>query len=326
MKPLTFQDVKLQSTAVFNQFGRSKWIPFAKENAKHPLRRDAEELRGCGIGKVLVSVALGASTEDHIETLKKYRDRVDIITCDKGFRPLLEHGVKADYVMLCDCNIIFQKWAPSEEDTVGVKLISTPYSNVDWTRKWRGPIYFYLNRDAIESENIFLEIMGPRTRMIPASSNVGNAQVVFMVGVDEDNPQMFAGYERILLVGYDYSWRVGGNYYAWSDPRPKRYYMVSRNMLDLSGELAVTSENLVFSSRWLSQYVNLCRLPVLNCSGQGILAITQANLEAELKQVDPRMTQPIRSAHNSFTRARQATEEARKHLNFLREGLFHGSR
>jgi len=326
MKPLTFQDVKRQSLSVFNQFGKSKWIPYAEENAKHPLRRDPMELKGCGIGKVLVSAATGSSLEDKIEILKKYRDRFDLITCDKGFKPLLDHDLKADYVMLCDCNIVFQKWAPREEDTVGVKLIATPYANVDWTRKWRGPIYFYLNRDAIESEKVFTKIMGSNLRMIPASSNVGNAQVVFMIGIDEYNVDPFAGYERIYLVGYDYSWGVDGNYYAWSDPKPKRYYMASQNVLDLTGNLVLTSENLIFSARWLAQYVNMCRLPVYNCSGRGILGINQVDLEKELASIDTRMTPVIRSAERVFQTSKVAAETALKNLFTFKEELFHASR
>mgnify|MGYP001581076875 CR=1 FL=1 len=326
MEELTFKDVFNQSTSVFKQFGESKWKPFARENANHPLRRDPRELQGCGVGKVLVSVGMGASTEEHVEVLKKYRDRIDVIVCDKGFKPLLEHGVKADYVMLCDCNIIFQKWAPKEEDTVGVKLISTSYANIDWTRKWRGPIYFYLNRDAICSEKIFAEIMGPATRTIPASSNVGNAQVVFMVGIDEHNPYYFAGYERILLIGYDYSWRVDGNYYAWANPAPKRYYMASRNMLDISSHLVLTSENLVFSARWLSQYVSRCNLPVVNCSGRGVLPGPSGNFEEQLQLINPSITSLIKSAQSVYARAKQAELEAFSNLKRTKEELFHGCR
>src|SRR3990167_7123206 len=109
MGNLTYQDVKKQSTAVFKQFGESKWKPFAYDNVNCINQRSCDELKNIGVGKVLVSVAMGASLEDHIETLKSYRDRFDIIACDKAFGVLLDHGITPDFVMLCDCNIPY-KW------------------------------------------------------------------------------------------------------------------------------------------------------------------------------------------------------------------------
>src|SRR3990167_4061002 len=119
MEKINYNDVKKQSNAVFGQFGHSRWIPFAKQNANHPNRRDPLSLANSGIGKVLLSVGYGASLEDHIETIKKYRDRIDIVCPDKAFKPLIERGIKPDFVMLCDCNIQWPKWGPGEEDTRG---------------------------------------------------------------------------------------------------------------------------------------------------------------------------------------------------------------
>lgn len=324
MQDLTYTDVKRQSLAVFGQFGQSKWIPFAKENAAHHKRRDAGDLRWCGVGKTLLSVAMGASLEKHVETIKKYRDRVDIVTCDKGFQKLMERGIRPDYVMLCDCNVVWQKWGPSEVDTSGVKLIATPYANVDWTRKWRGPIYFYVNRDAINSEEVFLEIMGHGTRTVPASSNVSNAQLIFFTGMDEWNRTPFAGYEQHVLVGYDYSWRPQGNYYAWTDPRPKRLYMNHRTLRDINGELVYSSENLIFSARWLSHYLRAFpQLKAVNCS-DGLLEIPPANLESTLAGIDVGKGRAIRAAQEVVASAQTALAKAREHLTQLREGYFNG--
>lgn len=325
MQDLTYRDVKNQSLAVFGQFGKAKWIPFAKENSRHPNRRDCRELQGRGVGRTLISVAMGASLEGQVETIKKYRDRVDIVTCDKGFRPLLERGIKADYVMLCDCNVVWGKWAPREEDTEGVAMIATPYANLDWTRKWRGPIYFYANRDAINSQDIFLEIMGPGTRAIPASSNVSNAQFVFFTGMDEWNRTMFSGYERFILAGYDYSWKPDGNYYAWANPVPKRQYMNHKILRDADGELVFSSENLIFSARWLSHYLRAFPLDVVNCSA-GILDCRRGDLVGILQGTDPDKGRRLREAAELSEAAEQAALRAQDNLRKLREEYLHGSR
>ena len=326
MENLTYRDVKRQSTAVFNQFGESKWIPFAKENAIHPNRRDPMELQNCGVGKVLLAVAFGASLEEHIDTIKKYRDRVDIICPDKSFKALMDQGIKPDYVMLCDCNILWPKWGPDESITQDIKLIATPYANTMWTRRWQGPIYFYVNRDAIGSEKTFMEVMGPRTRTIPASSNVSNSQVVFLTGVDEWSQMVFAGYEKILLVGYDYSWRPDGNYYAWSDPKPKRFYMHHRTLRDINSDIVFSSENLIFSAKWLAQYVRSFRMNAINCSGRGLLDIKRGELEKELSIINTKARAKLKVALENVKFALAAKDSALAAFNMTREELCYGSR
>lgn len=325
MEQLTYQDVKKQSEAVFGQFGHSKWIPYAKENCKHPNRKDANDLAGKGVGKVLLCVALGASLEEQAEIIKKYRHKIDIICVDKALKPLLEHGIKPDYVMLCDCNIVWQKWGPKEEETEGISLIATPYANLDWTRKWRGPIYFYCNRDAIGSEKIFTEIMGENTRTIPASSNVGNAQLVFMTGNDEWNIGTFSGYEKYILIGYDFSWKLDRNYYAWSNPKPKRYYMNHLRMIDKNFDMVFTSENLKFSAKWMNQYIRAWKLNVVNCSG-GILDTMAGVLEKELSAINTSKTNEILRGYDLVKNVKRILMQTSENLNKSRQELIYASR
>lgn len=281
---VTWKDCNRQSQTVWDQFGK-KWVSTAKKNAELD-RKDVEELRHVGIGRTLVSVAMGASVESQIETLKEYRGKCDIITCDKGFKMLHDKGIKVDYVHLADTNIE-TRWmggddSPLWKETKGVKLICTPYANYEWTKRWKGPRYFYVNKDAIRSEKTFLKII-PGARIVPASTNVSNAMVVFMTGSDELIELNYAGYDRILLIGYDYSWEVGSNYYAFNNPKPKRFYMAHRSLLDVNAKVCRSSENLIFSAKWLSSYLTQSKsLNVVNCSDRGILQIP---LNGKLKEI-----------------------------------------
>lgn len=348
---LGYQDVRRQSEAVWKQFGESKWIPYTQINCRLPNLRSAEELKGCGIGKFAVLAAMGASLEPHIELLKKYRDRFDLITCDKGFGALLEHGIKADYVQLCDCNIQYKWLEPYVKETVGVKLLATTYANIEWTQRWRGPIYLYVNKDALQSEKKFLPILGsPDTsklglppdylnlpskeiRVIPAGSNVSNAMLIFMVGVDEQNQNSFSGYEHFFLTGYDYSWRPSGaeytcktgNYYAFSNPKPKRYYMSHRTILDIAGDPVHTSENLMFSAKWMYSYVTAYNLPVTNCSERGILDIPrQMTLEKALAGIrtNPELQNKVRKELDICKSALSVLKAAQDNLNESRRALW----
>ena len=321
---LTCKEVLNQSNAVFGQFGHSKWIPFAKFN-KHFPHKDANSFKHKGLGKFLLCCAMGASLEDNIETIKKYRDRVEILTCDKGFGTLLEHGVKADYVVICDANILFDHVEKYIDATDGVSLLSTVYANPKWLYHWKGDRYFFIHEDSIGTEEHFKKIFGNEIRMIPAGSNVSNAMIIFMTGCNEQTNENWAGYEKYILVGYDYSWRPNGNYYAWSNPTPKRYYMNHRTLLDFNGDMVFSSENLRFSARWLYSYITTFNLPVVNCSGRGLLDIPHKNnLENELKFInaDTKARDKYLMAFGATSNALTEYTNIKKYYEKTRGGLY----
>ena len=322
MKKLNYIDVKKQREAVFKQVGDSMWKPFANENNRLE-RSDCNELENIGIGKTLVLVAMGASLEKNIEELKKNRDKYDILTCDKCFGVLMEHGIKADYVNIADCQIPFkwvEKWIDQTED---VALISTIYSNPDWTSKWKGKRYFYMNKDAIQSEKNFMHLF-KGTRVIPASSNVGNAMLVFMTGCDNDIQANFSGYDRYILLGYDFAWLPNGNYYAFNNPKPKRYYMHHITRINSVNNIVFSSENLNFSADWLRMYITQHKLPVIDCS-EGILEISSkmdfktavSKINSNYKAIDF-----VRNKYNKLKTAFIKYNKEMKDFNQLREALY----
>lgn len=319
---LSAKEVEEQSNQVFNQFGE-KWIRQAKINVRLP-HRNAKELMNIGVGKFLVCAAMGESLEKNIDILRKYRRRYDIVTCDKGFGMLLEQGIKADYVMICDSNILTKWIDPYWDDTVGVKLICTPYSNIEWTMQWKGDLYFYISRDAIKTEKIFLDIFGEEIHIIPASSNVSNTMIVLFLSIDEKSRANFAGYEKYILVGYDYGWRIDGKYYAFSDPKPKRYYMNHCTFLDIENEPFLSSENLLFSAKWLYSYLTTIKMPVINCSGRGLLDIPdRSDLEKELSRINPDkdIGKRLLTFYDEITNMNIIYDKAIKDFNKMRGGL-----
>ena len=322
MSLLSHSDVRRQSRGVFAQFG-DLWKKNAEINAALP-RRDCAELKDSGLGKFAVFVAMGASLEEQIPVLKKYRDRFDLITCDKGFGVLLDHGIKADCVQIADASIPFKWLAPYVDQTEGVKLISTAYANPEWTKAWKGDRYFYLNVDAIDTQHTFTPYFDGGLRLIPASSNISNAMVVFWTGCMDKHIENFGNYEKYLLVGYDYSWRPEGNYYAFSTPKPKAFYMTHMSLTDINNDVVRCSENLMFSAKWLYMYLTTYHmLPVVNCSGRGVLDVpSRGNLETHLKRIntDPTARQRVvdtyhnaradwksyQTSENAFANAKEA--------------------
>lgn len=350
---LSHSDVKRQSENVFRQFGE-KWMRYSQINSRLPNRADPNDLRNCGLGKFAVLAAMGASLEEHIPILKKYRDRFDLITCDKGFTVLMEQGIKPDYVQLCDCNIPYRWMEPWVKDTEGVKLLATCYANIEWTTRWKGPIYFYTNKDALDTQRKFTPILGnpesvedvsleraiqsawgPNVRVIPAGSNVSNAMLIFMAGVDEHSQVNWAGYEHYFLTGYDYSWRPNGkdvtcktgNYYAFENPTPKRHYMSHRTMLDINGDIINTSENLLFSAKWLYSYLTSFNLPVTNCSGRGILEVPRrGDLQSMLAKCSPssKARDKVIRAIGDISRAMELRQSAVQSFEEARRSMWDG--
>lgn len=322
-KTMTYKETKAQSTTVYNQFGEKLWIPNAKKNVLLP-HKNPNELKSSGVGKFLLSCAMGASLEGHVEMIKKHRHKVDILTCDKGFAALLDHGIKADFVMICDAGVKFEWLKGYAEQTKGVKLLSTPYANPEWTHAWKGDIYYFINKDSIATEKVFMEIMGKDIRQIPAGSNVSNAMLIFFMGCEERSAVNWSGYESILLTGYDYSWMPKGNYYAWANPTPKRYYMNHITCLDINKDWVFTSVNLHFSARWMHSYTQAYDMPIVNCSGRGLLPLKRmGNLEEYLEKINKSrfLEGMIRKSYENVTQSRIAFENAMKLFNQSREGL-----
>lgn len=320
---LSHEEIRKQSQGVFRQFGE-QWKSNAAINAALP-RQPAEALRGSGLGRVAVLVAAGASLEGQIETIRKYRDRFDLFACDKAFGILVENGIIPDAVHIADANIPFRWLEPYIAKTEGVRLIATAYANPEWTRVWKGPRTFYVNIDSIDSQLVFGPILGPGTRFVPASSNISNAMVVFLTGCIDQVRDNFALYEKYLLVGYDYSWRHDGNYYAFNNPAPKRHYMTHMSMLDVNGDVVRTSDNLVFSAKWLWSYLSAYQaLPVVNCSGRGLLDIPRRGvLSEELRRIntDPAARQRVVEAHHAAVAAEKALTASERALAGAKEAL-----
>lgn len=323
MSVLSHVDVRRQSRQVFGQFGE-KWKANARANSALP-RRDSEELRDSGLGRFAVFVAMGASLEGHIEVLKKYRDRFDIFACDKSFGVLLDHGIIPDAVHIADANIPFKWLEPYVDRTAGIKLISTAYANPEWTQAWKGDRYFYLNVDAIDSQHEFTPYFRGGLRYIPASSNISNAMVVFWTGCIDKQIENFGNYERYYLTGYDYSWRPDGNYYAFNNPTPKRHYMAHMALNDINGDVVRSSENLMFSARWLYMYLSTYSvLPVVNCSGRGMLDIAaKGDLEKEVSRIknDPSARQRVIDSHKTAKSAWQTFKCAETSFANAKEAL-----
>ena len=257
---LNQKDIQQQSEAAWNVW-KNKWLDNCRVN-KALKKGKLSDLLDHAKGKVLIQAAFGYSLSKHIDLLKKYKDKVEVMCCDKAFGYLMENGIIPTYCLIADASVTID-WIKGQDISKTI-LLSNVAANPEWTLNWKGPLYFYVNWDNIGTAHI-LGRAADCWEVIPASSNVSNAQVVLATQI------LNADYN--LLTGYDYSWEDDGDYYA-SGASPKKDYMHHADMISPYGYLAKTSSNLMFSCNWLAQYLmKFNTLKVINCSERGILAI-----------------------------------------------------
>lgn len=268
-----------QSKTAYNQWAE-QWRAHSLEHKQFP-KYYLNELQNIGVGKAILCVANGYSFEENIETIKKYKDNVDILCCDKTLGHLLDNEINPTYCLVCDANVNYEvymeKYKDKLQDTI---LLINVCANPKWTKygNWK-KIYFFVNKDVIDSHLEFSNLSGSQN-FIPAGTNVSNAMIVMLSQSDNDGRKNFFGYDKILLIGFDYSWKLNGKYYAFDETGSgKDQYMCHAYFNTPSGEFCYSSGNLIFSKDWILKYIETFNLPVVQCAKDSLL---QTRLKGDL--------------------------------------------
>jgi hypothetical protein len=268
---LTTEAIRRQSENAYKQWA-VQWREHARIHSKYAMK-SWNDFFAIGIGKACVLAANGWSLELEMEVLRESQANVDILCCDKSLGHLLRNGVKPTYCLVADANVNYEKYLkPYETQLQDTILFMNVCGNPKWTEagNWKD-MYFFANMDILRSEREFQKISGC-VNLMPAGTNVSNAMMVLLTQSDNEHGRRnFFGYDKLLLVGYDYAWRADGNYYAYSkDGDGKGNYMRHVYTRTIGGNPAFTSNNLAFSAFWAAKYVETFKLPVVQCSKESI--------------------------------------------------------
>lgn len=311
------EDIVRQSNAAYGQWAE-QWRAHAQIHSKFEMK-NLTDFENSGIGKAVLCVANGYSFEENIETIKKNQDNVDILCCDKTLGHLLENGIRPKFCMICDANVDYErymeKWKDQLQDTIALVNVC---ANPKWTQNgnWKD-LYFFVNRDVIDSHLEFSRISGCKN-FIPAGTNVSNAMVIMLTQSDDTARRNFFGYDKILLIGFDYSWKHGGKYYAFNqDGDLKSNYMRHNYPILGGGVFGYTSGNLMFSAMWLEKYVHAFKLPIIQCSLNSLITTFRfGNLEAQMQyKYKPEDAGKVLDLMNKL---RKVLDEKREIENILR--------
>lgn len=267
--------IKKQSIAAYTQWCK-QWRENAKINSQHE-QKSLQKFKRSGVGKAVLCVANGYSLEEEIETIKKYKSNVDIICCDKSMKHLFDNGIVPKYVVVCDANVDFEKYMKDYQNMLqDTTLFMNVCANPEWAKKgnWKEKIFF-CNKDVIDSHLEFMKISGC-PNLIIAGTNVSNALLILLTQCDSDKRINFFGYDKILLIGFDYSWKFGGKYYAFDeDAGGKDLYMKHLHLRSSDLTPIYTSGNLWFSKNWINDYIKAFRLPVIQCAKHSLLQFSK---------------------------------------------------
>lgn len=311
MSDLTSEQIVEQSKNAIRQWG-PQWIAHAKEHQEKLPQFTAQSLnvfKNSGIGKACLLIGNGYSFEQEIETIKKYQSNVDIMVCDKSLGHALDNGIIPTYVIVCDANVSYERYMEKWKDKLSQTiLLQNVCANPKWAvnGNWKNK-YFFIVKDAVQSEKTYFELTSCRN-LFPAGTNVSNSMVIALTQSDNSGRNVFFGYDKILLIGFDYSWLPNGNYYSFDHlGGGKFHYMRHVYGKNLAGQLCYTSNNLVFSAKWLDKYVNTFNLPVIQCSKSGIfntkvIGVLSEQMQYNYKKEDAVLVREYSSVKESLIR------------------------
>ena len=313
---MTHDQIINQSKQAYKQWCE-EWRANAKEQSKYDMK-SMENFRNRGIGKAILCVANGFSFEENIETIKKYAHNVDIIACDKTLGHLLRHGIKPTFCMVCDANVSYETYLkPYEDQLEDTILIQNVCGNPKWSANgnWKDK-YFYVNKDVMQYEKEFMQISGC-TNAVTAGTNVSNMMVVILTQSDNHKKQNLFSYDKMLLIGYDYSWKFDGSYYSFDyEGGGKRYYMRHVYGIARSGAMIFTSNNLNSSASWLNLYISAFKINVIQCGKDALMDFGRTgDLETQIQ---------YRHKASDYTRVLGLLKEQRgieEKLNRIQNGL-----
>lgn len=273
-----------QSKAAYKQWCE-QWRDHAKQHKAMGIKTSFMDFANVGVGRALVICGNGYSLEENIDTLKKYSSNVDIMVCDKAMGHLLDNDIVPQYVVVCDANVSFEEYCEPWKDKLDQSIMFTNVcANPKWAKEnWKNRCLF-VNQDSINSEKEFGPL-GGCPNFLPAATNVSNQMVVLATQSSNKGRNNWFGYDKIILLGFDYSWSSEGNYYAFDkDARGKHNYMRHAYCLDRAYRPCFSSSNLIFSAKWLEDYIKGFKLPIVSGTDRTLLGtVPTKNLEKQLQ-------------------------------------------
>jgi len=250
--------------------------------------------------------SFGPSFESNLKNLIKTKEHyANHVGCvDKALGGLLKYSTIPHTVVTADARIRIDECLNGvDEGFAGVALKTTHFficatSDPSWIlfcNKYGIKYTIFLNKDTIKSHHEFKKYFNVNRLdieqdaiLLPASVNVGNC--LYMIHA------LIYNFSHIFLLGYDYSFQYKSRYYGMESFAPvhrdfgrdKRILEAHTVVPDLTGALVYTSQNLLFSAKWLVDAIDKLfrgrKCFTYNLTGAGIVTIPMKLTFLEAKE------------------------------------------
>jgi hypothetical protein len=180
-------------------------------------------------------VAAGPSVDAALETIRKYKDQVVLISCGSGLKVLLSHGIRPDYHVEVENTYgqadILERVA-SQYDLSGITFVGAATVNPRTAAVFDKAIFFH--RDTVCSSRFYELNEDPMYLAVPTVSN-GGAR--FALGM---------AFKEVYLFGVDLGSRIPNYHHS----KASGYYTDEEFMFSFQGAKESTEMNLTMDGNF----------------------------------------------------------------------------
>lgn len=219
--------------------------------------------------KDVVIVAGGPSVDDELESLKKYRAEISILSVGTVARKLIQIGIRPDAIIVTDPqDVVHRQVKDLNAEDIPLLLLSTAAISV--TRHYHGPMYLVYQYGFEPAEQVAKEHGYP---LFQTGGSVTTTALDVSIGL---------GAKRIFLVGADMAY-TDNRSHASGVGYEERDFSDFRQVPAVGGGMVYTIRNLDIYRKWIERRLSNLKEPVVYNTSRG--AKIAGTVEKKLEDV-----------------------------------------
>jgi len=228
-----------------------------------------DEVRDMFSQKKVVIVAGGPSVDDEVESMKKYRDELVILSVGTVARKLIAMGIHPDAIILTDPHeYMYHQVEKLDVENIPLLLLSTVSRSV--VKSYKGPIYLIYQEGYEPAEKVAKEC-GYSTCQTGGSVTTTALDLSIIFGAD-----------KVILVGADMAY-TNNRSHAGGVGYEERDFSDFRQVTSVDGGVVYATRILDIYRKWIERRISGLTSPVVYNTSRG--ARISGTIEAKLKDI-----------------------------------------
>lgn len=226
-------------------------------------------LRDIFAQKNVVITAGGPSLDDEIDSLKKYRDNLTILSVGTVAKKLLEYDIRPDAIIITDPqDTMYQQIVEINAEDIPMILLSTASKTI--VKHYKGPIYLAYQYGYEPAEKVANE-KGYSLFQTGGSVTTTALDVAITFGAN-----------KIVLVGADMAYTDNRSHTSGAGLVEKDFSDY-RQVTAVGGGVVYTTRNLDIYRKWIENRIADLKIPVVYNTGRG--ARIKGTVEKKLRNI-----------------------------------------